>query len=66
MGLIVLLAACYAVDDASDGLSIDYERYQLANGLDVVLHVDRSDPLATVAMTFHVGSSREVFGKTGV
>ena len=65
MGLMVLFAACYAADDASDGLAIDYERYQLANGLDVVLHVDRSDPLAAVAMTFHVGSAREVPGKTG-
>ena len=66
MGLMVLLAACYGADDAgSDGLSIDYERYQLPNGLDVVLHVDRSDPLAAVAMTFHVGSAREVAGKTG-
>ena len=51
---------------ASDGeLSIDYERYELANGLDVVLHVDRSDPIAAVAMAFHVGSSREVDGRTG-
>jgi zinc protease len=65
VGLTVLLAACFAANDASDGLSIDYERYQLDNGLDVVLHVDRSDPLAAVAMTFHVGSAREVTGKTG-
>ena len=65
MGLMALLTACYGTDDASHSLSIDYERYQLANGLDVVLHVDRSDPLAAVVMTFHVGSAREVSGKTG-
>jgi zinc protease len=46
-------------------VSISYEKYELANGLDVILHVDRSDPIAAVAMTFHVGSSREVEGKTG-
>lgn len=45
--------------------SIDFEKYELENGLNVVLHIDRSDPLAAVAMTFHVGSSREVEGKTG-
>lgn len=47
------------------GVSIAFERYELANGLDVILHVDRSDPIAAVAMTFHVGSAREVPGKTG-
>jgi zinc protease len=46
-------------------LSINYEKYELDNGLDVILHVDRSDPVAAVAMTFHVGSAREVQGRTG-
>ncbi|MBT8335244.1 MAG: insulinase family protein [Gemmatimonadetes bacterium] len=44
---------------------VDYERYELPNGLEVIFHVDRSDPLAAVAMTFHVGSSHEVEGRTG-
>ncbi len=61
--LAVLLAAC--APDGDVGLSIDFERYELANGLEVVLHVDRSDPVAAVAMTFHVGSAREVEGRTG-
>ncbi len=66
VGLLLILAAFpVACGDATDGLSIDFERYQLDNGLDVVLHVDRSDPLAAVAMTFHVGSAREIPGKTG-
>jgi len=47
------------------GFSVDFEKYELENGLNVVLHIDRSDPLTAVAMTFHVGSSREVQGKTG-
>ena len=47
------------------GVSIDFERYELENGLEVILHVDRSDPIAAVAMTFHVGSARELPGKTG-
>ena len=46
-------------------ISLPYEKYELANGLDVILHVDRSDPVAAVVMTFHVGSSREVEGRTG-
>jgi len=51
--------------DDSPGLSIDYDKYTLDNGLEVVLHVDHSDPVAAVAMTFHVGSAREVEGRTG-
>ncbi len=46
-------------------ISLGYERYQLENGLDVILHVDGSDPIAAVALTFHVGSAREDPGRTG-
>ena len=44
---------------------IDYEMYQLDNGLTVVLHEDRSDPIASVAVLYHVGSNREEVGRTG-
>jgi len=59
------LAGCSGDGTNGSGIAIDYERYELANGLEVILHVDRSDPIAAVAMTFHVGSAREVTGKTG-
>ncbi|MDB4584457.1 insulinase family protein, partial [Draconibacterium sp.] len=51
------------VDD--EKLSIAYEQYKLNNGLDVILHQDKSDPIVAVAIQFHVGSNREVPGKTG-
>jgi len=54
-----------AIRTARPDVSISFERYELPNGLDVILHVDRSDPIAAVAMTFHVGSAREVPSKTG-
>jgi zinc protease len=41
----------------ADTAALPYERYQLDNGLTVILHVDRSDPIAAVVMTFHVGSA---------
>jgi zinc protease len=67
--LALAAAACSLPEtgaQAPDGeLRVDYEKYELPNGLDVVLHVDRSDPVAAVAMTFHVGSAREVAGRTG-
>lgn len=52
-------------DGSAAGVEVPFERYELPNGLEVILHVDRSDPLAAVAMTFHVGSAREVEGRTG-
>ncbi|MDE2796820.1 MAG: insulinase family protein, partial [Gemmatimonadota bacterium] len=60
----LLTAACGTGSGGAD-FAIDFERYELDNGLEVILHVDDSDPLAAVAMTFHVGSAREVEGRTG-
>ncbi len=51
--------------DGGSDLDINFEKYELDNGLEVVLHIDRSDPIVAVAMTFHVGSAREVQGRTG-
>ncbi|MDN4502621.1 pitrilysin family protein [Alteromonadaceae bacterium BrNp21-10] len=51
---------------AQEGVvSIPYKRYELDNGLTVVLHEDNSDPLVHVDVTYHVGSAREEVGKSG-
>ena len=44
---------------------VDFEKFTLDNGLQVILHVDRSDPVAAVALTAHVGSAREKENRTG-
>lgn len=44
---------------------VDYEKFTLANGLQVIFHIDRSDPVVAVALTAHVGSAREKAGRTG-
>ncbi len=44
---------------------IPYQKYVLENGLTLVLHQDKSDPLVHVDMTYHVGSGREDIGKSG-
>ena len=46
-------------------LSIDYEKFTLENGLDVILQVDRSDPIVAVTTVIHAGSNREKPGRTG-
>ena len=49
----------------SDKLSIDYEKYVMPNGLQVILHTDHSDPIISYAIMYHSGSSREKPGLTG-
>ncbi|MEZ5345444.1 MAG: pitrilysin family protein [Pyrinomonadaceae bacterium] len=44
---------------------VDYEKFKLDNGLEVIFHIDRSDPVVAVALTAHVGSAREKEGRTG-
>ncbi|MGF1747268.1 M16 family metallopeptidase [Vibrio cionasavignyae] len=44
---------------------IPYSKYQLDNGLTVILAPDNSDPLVHVDVTYHVGSAREEVGKSG-
>ena len=49
----------------NNAFSIDYEQYQLDNGLTIILHEDKSDPIVGVAIQYHVGSNREIPGRTG-
>lgn len=46
-------------------LVIPYEKYQLDNGLTLIIHEDHSDPLVHVDVTYHVGSAREELQKSG-
>ncbi|QOY93000.1 insulinase family protein [Massilia sp. UMI-21] len=46
-------------------LKVDYQKFTLPNGLEVIFHIDRSDPVVAVNLTAHVGSAREKAGRTG-
>ena len=58
---MLLIVACQGEKD----FSLPYEKFVLDNGLQVVLHEDKSDPIVSVAIQYHVGSAREKPGKTG-
>ncbi|MCK0156967.1 insulinase family protein [Cellulophaga sp. F20128] len=45
--------------------TVDFDKFTLDNGLQVIFHIDRSDPVVAVALTSHVGSAREKEGRTG-
>lgn len=49
----------------SNAMSLEYKKYTLDNGLDVVLHIDKSDPVVAVNLAAKVGSAREKPGRTG-
>src|SRR5687768_4129938 len=45
--------------------AIKLKEYQLKNGLRVLLHEDKSTPVVTVGVWYHVGAKNEVPGRTG-
>jgi zinc protease len=59
---VFLFSGC---SQPKEELNIDFEKYTLENGLEVILHIDRSDPIVAFAVQYHVGSNREELGHTG-
>ena len=49
-----------------DLLNIDYEKYSLKNGLNVILYQKKDLPVIAVNIWYKVGSANEVKGKTGI
>src|SRR5687767_898575 len=44
---------------------VQFEKYSLPNGMQVILHVDKKLPIVHVNQWFHVGSKNEKKGRTG-
>jgi zinc protease len=65
--LLIVFSSCKQNEakESTQEFKVDYEKFTLDNGLQVILHVDKSDPVAAVALTAHVGSAREKEGRTG-
>ncbi len=54
-----------APEPAASEKLVDFQTFELDNGLNVIFSIDRSDPVVAVALTAHVGSAREKPGRTG-
>ncbi len=65
LAVLLLSAILIPAFSQNPGLKIGYETFTLKNGLKVIFHVDRSDPVVAVNLTAHVGSAREKAGRTG-
>tara|TARA_R100001369_G_scaffold36196_2_gene61561 strand:+ start:7735 stop:10551 length:2817 start_codon:yes stop_codon:yes gene_type:complete len=63
--LFLAIPISIVAQDKAKGINIDFETFTLQNGLRVILHEDKSDPVVAVALTSHVGSAREIEGRTG-
>src|SRR5215210_3252575 len=62
---LVLSAIPATAQKAAAVLKVDYQKFTLPNGLEVIFHIDRSDPVVAVSLTAHVGSAREKENRTG-
>ena len=70
---VALVSLCYLIAGAFAGLSLEaqstpriqFEKYKLPNGLEVILHEDHSTPIVAVDTWYHVGSGDEQLGRTG-
>src|SRR5215203_5682085 len=66
--LTLVLVACTVPlrgQTATPPLQVPYTQFRLANGLNVILHQDKTVPVATVNIWYHVGSANEKPGRTG-
>ncbi len=63
LGLLALVVpAAYA---AIATPALPFEKYELSNGLEVLLSEDHTVPLTSVEIWYHVGAKNEVAGRTG-
>ena len=67
LGFFAILAIACSQEELTKNpeLNIDYKKIELDNGLDVIFHIDKSDPVVAVELMVHVGSARETEGRTG-
>ncbi|MDB4267102.1 insulinase family protein [Flavobacteriaceae bacterium] len=59
--LLMLLFMCNTIL----GQEVDFEEYDLKNGLHVILHQDNTAPLVVTSVLYHVGSKDEQEDRTG-
>ena len=60
--LAIFLGSAAFADDLPE---LKFEKYELSNGLDVILHEDHTIPMVSVNIWYHVGSKNEKPGRTG-
>ena len=62
---LVFYVLIFSIGLIAQSNKIIYEKYQLPNGLKVILHQDNSVPVVAVTTLYHVGSKNEDSNRTG-
>src|SRR5687768_10618493 len=65
MLLAVPLGAQSPAPAAPPAIQVPFRQFQLPNGLNVILHQDKTVPVVAVNVWYHVGSANERPGRTG-
>src|SRR5690554_3445259 len=55
----------FAVLMGAQAQHVDYEEYDLDNGLHVILHQDKTAPVVITSVMYHVGAKNETPGRSG-
>ena len=63
---ILLIASVFMFSISTNAQKVEFEEYDLDNGMHVILHQDNSAPVITVEVMYEVGSKDEEDGKTGM
>lgn len=63
--LLLSFALSFVVVSIQAQNKIEFEQYQLKNGINVILHEDHSTPIVAVTVLYHVGSKNENPERTG-
>jgi len=63
--VVALLAVPVGAQSPAPALQVPHRQFMLANGLNVILHQDKSVPAVSVNVWYHVGSANEKPGRTG-
>jgi zinc protease len=62
---LMLVGTALSAVGAQTTPKIQFQKYKLPNGLEVILHEDHSTPIVAVDTWYHVGSGDEQVGRTG-
>lgn len=65
MKKIAFFLASMLITGSISAQKVEFEEYDLDNGLHVILHQDNSAPVVTVSVMYHVGGKDRTEGRTG-
>jgi zinc protease len=63
---ILTLASVFLAAFSSNAQKVEFEEYDLSNGMHVILHQDNAAPVVTTSVMYHVGAKDEQPDRTGM